>query len=160
MTTKRKAPARVRVVRAAQPAQPAAEFTISSNLIKWTVGIVGALLSVVVAWFAVWDRIDSHWRLETVQAANDKRIDNDIKSAVQKAEQDTKAMATKAEVGRAWVRSSVIETKAYTASGFARICKALKIPGDECEHQKTEAEQFRVEAADAKRDALNAGKEK
>lgn len=139
---------------------PAQEFTISAGLIKWAVGIIGALLTCVVAWFAVWDRIDSHWRLETVQAANDKRIDADIKQARDKADGDTKALAKSAEVGRAWVRSSIIETKAYTAAQFARLCRALKLPGEECDRQKNEADQFRLEAADAKREALNAGKEK
>ncbi len=136
------------------------EFTVSASFIKWMVGIVVLILGGVVSWFAVWDRIDSHWRLETVQALNDKKVDDQIKQAREKAEADTKALAKNADVGRAWVRSSVIETKAYTAAQFARICRALKLPGDECERQKAEADQFRIEASDAKRDALNAGKEK
>lgn len=150
---------------------PPQEFVISAGMIKWTVGIVGGILTVVVAWFAVWDRIDSHWRLESVQAANDKRIDADLKAtkdkaaddfkiAVAKAEQDTKALAQRAEVGRAWVRASVIETKAYTAAGFARICRALKLPAEECDKQKEEAAQFKVEATAAKTEALTAGKDR
>ena len=146
MTTKRKPPPQ--------------EFTISAGLIKWAVGIIVLILGGVVSWFAVWDRIDSHWRLETVQAANDKRIDADIKQAREKAENDTKALARNAEVGRAWVRSSIVDTKAYTAAQFARICHALRLPAEECERQKVEADQFRQEAADAKREALVTGKEK
>lgn len=139
---------------------PPQEFTISAGFIKWAVGIVATILTCVVAWFAVWDRIDNHWRLETVQTATDKRIDADIKAARDKADTDIKVLAKSAEIGRAWVRSSVIETKAYTAAQFARFCRALKLPGDECDRQKTEADQFRQEAADAKREALNTGKEK
>ena len=139
---------------------PPQEFVISAGMIKWTVGIVGAILTCIVAWFAVWDRIDSHWRLESVQAANDKRIDADILAAKLKAEQDTKSLAQKAEVGRAWVRASVIETKAYTAAGFARNCRALKLPAEECEKQKEEAASFKTEATAAKQDALNAGKDR
>lgn len=136
------------------------EFVVTSSQIKWLVGILATVITIVVGWFAVWDRIDSHWRLESVQAANDKRIDADIVAAKAKAEQDTKLLAQKAEIGRAWVRLSVIETKAYTAAGFARICRALKLPVEECEKQKEEAAAFKAEATAAKTEALNAGKER
>jgi hypothetical protein len=130
------------------------EFTISAGMIKWAVGIIGGVLTVLVAWFAVWDRIDTHWRLESVasqkekeQATHDKQVDLQIQS-----------VAKRAEIGRAWVIYNVADGKAYTAAQFARICRALTLPADECARQDADALGFRQEATEAKRQAAEAGK--
>lgn len=134
--------------------EPPQEFTVSAGMIKWGVGIIGGLLTVLVAWFAVWDRIDTHWRLESVasqkekeQATHDKQVDMQIQQ-----------VAKRAEVGRAWVLFSVADGKAYTAAQFARICRALRLPSDECIRQDADAQAFRQESIEAKRQAAEAGK--
>jgi len=136
------------------------QITIGAGALKWTIGVVGSLLVAIVAWFAVWDRIDTHWRLETVQAATDKRVEANIAAVKDKADADTKTIARRAEIGRAWVLSAVAETKAYTAAQFARICRPLKLAPDECSRQDADATQFRQEAMEAKRAASDAGKDK
>jgi hypothetical protein len=135
------------------------EFTISAGMIKWLAGFVGLVLTAVVAWFAVWDRIDTHWRLETVQAARDKDTATQIAAVKDKAEADTKALAKKAEVGRAWLFYGLADGKAYTAAQFARVCKALKLPADDCERQKEDATRFQRDADAAKQTAAATGKD-
>ncbi len=151
-----------------KPEPPARqEFVISAGLIKWAISIGGGLVVLIGGWFVIWDRVDTHWRLEQVQAAKDKeyaaevkRLDNDVKAAREKAESDTKILAKKAETGRAWVLWGITDTKAYTASQFVRICHALKLPNEECARQEAEASAFRQEAADNKRTAQTTGQDK
>lgn len=149
------------------PEPPPKEFTVSAGMIKWLVGFLGGVVVLIGGWFVIWDRIDTHWRLEQVQSAKDKeaaaeirRIDADVKAAREKAETDTKLLAKKAETGRAWVIWSVQDTKAYTAAQFARVCRALKLPPDECARQDGDAQLFRQDATNAKHEAADAGKEK
>lgn len=157
---------------------PKQEFTISASMLKWTVSLVAALFAAVAGYWVIADRVDQHWRLEQVQAAKDKeyaaeikRVDADVKAAREKAEIDTKAarekaesdtkvLAKKAESGRAWVVWSITDTKAYTATKFAKVCKALKLPSDECASWDDDSRAFKLEANDKKHDAENSSKEK
>lgn len=168
---------------------PKQEFTISASMLKWTVSLVAALFAAVAGYWVIADRVDQHWRLEQVQAAKDKeyaaeikRVDaeakiarekaeadvkaarekaeGDTKAAREKAESDTKVLAKKAESGRAWVVWSITDTKAYTATKFAKVCKALKLPSDECATWDDDSRAFKLEATDKKHEAENSSKEK
>lgn len=156
---------------APRPAPSGRDFTITAGTIKWVVGVILGFGALVTLYWQGSDRVtsalDARWRLEQVQASKDKefaaemkRVDSDIKSAREKEEQDIKALAKKAEVGRAWVLWRVIDGNANTAASFARICRALKLPADECARQDSDALMVRQEAAEAKRAATDAGKDK
>lgn len=143
------------------------EFTISAGMIKWVVSVVGSLIVLVGGWFVVWDRIDTHWRLEQVQAAKDKeyaaelhRIDNDVKAAKEKAEADTKLLAKKAEVGRAWVVWSIVDTKADISTKLVALCKGLKLSQSECDRWAEDARRAASEAERKKSAAEDSSKEK
>lgn len=139
---------------------PPKEFTISASLIKWAIGAVAGLLTAIVTWFAVWDRIDTHWRLETIQAAQDKKIEADIKSAREKADADTKRLAQRAEVGRSWLFYAVVDGKALTASYMLEMCKAMKRPEEVCSRFAKDETKFTQQAEQARSAAAEAGKEK
>lgn len=144
--------------RRAAPADDDPGFTISPRFIKWALGAVGTLLGVLVAWFAVWDRIENHWRLETIQATRDKQIDAEIKNVREKAEADTKAIAKRAEIGRSWLFYNLSDFRADNSQQWAQVCTALKQPPEVCAKWQSDAAQLRQEAADAKRSANETGK--
>jgi dipeptide/tripeptide permease len=129
-------------------------FEISIGMVKWIVGFAVTGVGLVTGWFVVWDRIDGHWRQESVQIAKDRESEAKEKQI----HAEIAAVSKKAEVGRAWVLWSVQDTKAYTAAQFAMICRALKQP--ECAQKDTDAAQFRQDASEAKRSASEAGKDK
>lgn len=133
---------------------------LSPAAIKWGLSAVAAVLGVIVVWWQVWDRIDAHWRLETVQAAQDKALKADIQAAKDKADADVKELARRAEVGRAWLFWSVTDGKAVNTSQWAELCKFLKRPGDVCVKYEQDAAAYRQEAVEAKRAATAAGREK
>ncbi len=144
MAPKRKpASSRPVVVKAPQ------EFVISSGMIKWVVSIVGGLLVAYTGWKVVWDDIRTYWRLETIQQAKDKETETKLK-----------AVAQRAEVGRAWVFYSIADAKAFNAQQWATFCKALKLPSDACDQLKEQARQYHEEAVAAKSSANEAGKDK
>lgn len=145
---------------ARQQARRSDEFVVSSRMIRWAIGFVGAALAAIVAWFTIWDRIDSHWRLETVQKAQDAKQKAELDALRDKTDSDMKQLAKRAEVGRAWVLWSVMDSKATNATQFSEICKSLKRPGEVCAKYEQDAVQFRQEASDAKRAAQDAAKEK
>ncbi len=136
------------------------EFTVSSKFIGWAIGVLAGLLGAIIAWNQLWDRIDSRWRLETIQAAQDKKIAADIAAVKDKAETDTKRLAQRAEQGRAWLFWSITDSKAQSADQWATVCASLKLPVDTCGKFKQNAENLRQEALAAKRDATDASKDK
>lgn len=131
---------------------------LSPRLIKWAAGAIGALLGALVAWFAVWDRIENHWRLETIQATRDKQLDAEIKATRDKADADTKALAKRAEVGRSWLFYNLSDFRADNSQQWAQVCTALKQPPEVCSKWQADASQLRQEATEARRAASDAGK--
>ena len=140
----------------APPPEPAG-IRVTPSMAKWVVGFLGAVLTMVLAWWAVSDRIvtslDARWRLEQVQAAkdkeqaqHDKQVDDQIKN-----------VAKRAEVGRAWVMFNVIDGTAKTAATFTRLCKGLKLAPETCNEFAEEARGAKVDAAAAKAAASAAG---
>ncbi len=127
-------------------------FEVSIGMVRWVVGAVVTVIAALTGWFVVWDRIDGHWRQESVQIAKDKEAEAKEKQL----RSEIAAVNKKAEVGRAWVLWSVQDTKAYTAAQFAMICRALKQA--ECAQKDNDAAQFRQDASEAKRSASEAGK--
>lgn len=134
-------------------------IAFSPTTIKWVAGVLSGIFALIVGWFAVWDRIDSRWRHESVQAAQDKATAAEIKALADKAEAADKELARRAEAGRAWVFWSVIDSKAVNSSQWAELCKYLKRPGDVCARFEAEAQQYRQEATDAKRAAQAVGRD-
>jgi hypothetical protein len=135
-------------------------IAFSPSFIKWAIGVAAGLVGLVVAWNSLVDRIENHWRLESIQTAKDAKVDADIKAARDKAEQDTKALARRAEVGRAWLFYSLGDFRANSSQQWAQVCPALKQPREVCERWAADAMQARQEAAEAKRSATDAGKDK
>jgi hypothetical protein len=135
-------------------------LAFSPAFIKWAIGVVAGLFAAIVAWNSLVDRIENHWRLESIQTTKDAKVDADIKSARDKAEQDTKALARRAEVGRAWLFYSLGDFRANNSQQWAQVCPALKQPREVCERWAADAAQHRQEAAEAKRSATDAGKDK
>lgn len=178
--TKRRAVAKPRTPWPRPDELPAQEFAITPVMIKWTAGLVAAVLAAIVSWYVIWDRIDAHWRLESIQAAKDKEIEAKVnaqkteieaKVLAQKTEVDVrlkaqhdesekglKQMAVRAEVGRAWLFWSMTDLKAEQRERYVQLCKFLKWPSAECEKAQLEAVRARQEEMDAKRSAQNAGK--
>ena len=133
-------------------------FVFTSGQVKWALGLLAGLAALIIGWQQVWERFETHWRLETIQASQDKRIDADIKAVREKAEADTKALARRAEVGRAWLFYSIGDFRADNSQQWAQVCPALKQPPEVCAKWLADAQQYRQEAADAKRQATEAGK--
>lgn len=133
---------------------------INPRWVKWGIGVITGMFGLFLAVLAVWDRVESHWRLESIQKSNDQKIAADFKAARDKSDADNKALARRAESGRAWLFWSVADAKAVNASQWAELCKFLKRPGDMCARYERDAEQYREEAAAAKRAAQDVGKEK
>lgn len=144
MTTKRKAV----TIRTAEP-KPPQEFVISAGMIKWAVGVIGGLFVAYAGWKVVWDDIKTYWRLEAVQQAKDKETEVKLK-----------AIAQRADVGRAWLFYSIADAKAFNAQQWATFCKALRLPQDACDQLRDQSKQYHDEANQAKSDANAAGKEK
>jgi hypothetical protein len=159
-----------------------AEFTVSSKFIGWAIGAVAGLLGALVAWNQVWDRFETHWRLEKTQSIQDAKVaadiqavkdkteadvkavkektDADIKAAKEKAESDTKRLAQRAEQGRAWLFWSITDSKAQSADQWATVCASMKLPAETCLKFKETAKKLETEASLAKKDAVDAGKDK
>lgn len=133
-------------------------FTFTSGQVKWVVGILGGLLALFLAWDQVWQKIEAHWRLEAVQAAKDKQLDTQMKSIEDKAANDSKQIARRAEIGRAWLFYNLSDFRADNTQQWAQVCTALKQPPEVCQKWQADAAQLRQEAADAKRQANEAGK--
>lgn len=129
------------------PAVPV-EFTLSSRTIKMFIGALVAFAALYGGWKVVWDDIRTFWRLEATQLVKDKDTEAKLK-----------AISTKAEVGRAWVFSSIANANAFNAQQWATFCKALRLPEDACAQLKEQATQFRQEATAAKAAAMAAGKD-
>lgn len=142
--------------RRADDAEPS--FVLTSGQLKWALGVLAALFGVYLAWTQIWDRFETHWRLETIQSARDKQIDSEIKATKDKAEADTKQLARRAEVGRAWLFYSLGDFRADNSQQWAQVCPALKQPPEVCAKWAADAQQYRQEAADAKRAATESGK--
>lgn len=119
--------------------QPVDVVHVASS-IKWVIGAVGAVLGLLVAWYIVQDRIDSHWRLETVQTVKDKEVEVKLRT-----------LAQKAEVGRAWLFVAITDFKADWREQQADDCREQKKPN--CARSESAALQARAEAQDAKRNA-------
>lgn len=133
-------------------------FMFTSGQLKWALGVLAGLFGLYLAWTQIWDRFEAHWRLETIQTVRDKQIDSEIKATKDKAESDTKALARRAEVGRAWLFYSLGDFRANNSQQWAQVCPALKQPREVCEKWAADAQQYRQEAADAKRQATESGK--
>lgn len=135
-------------------------FAVTSRQIKWAIGLLGGIVGLYLGWQQVWDRFDAHWRLESIQATQDKSVQIQMKAIEDKASAETKAIARRAEVGRAWLLYSLGDFRADNGQQWAQVCPALKQPPEVCEKWKQDAQQARQEAMDAKRQANEAGKDK
>lgn len=145
------------------------QIVLSPSSIKWILSVLGTLVAFVIGYWTLWDRVqaslDARWRLESVQQAKDReqeahyaRIDAAIKAERTQSEAELKALAKRAEQGRAWVLWSVIDSRALNTEQFAVICNSLKRPGEVCLKFERDAMQYRQEAQEAKRAAQEAGK--
>lgn len=158
MAAAKKKPARVVVRNDEGPTSN--DFAISARVLWWVGGGIGALLVGVVSWFTIWDRIDTHWRLESIQTAKDKEIAATVQAARDKAESDVKQLTRRAEVGRAWLFWSINDSKADNAGRWSEACKVLKWPQQICSRYEADAMRYRQEEIEAKRTATEAGKDK
>jgi len=145
----------------------AKDFRVTANTIKWIVGCILGVGSLLFLYWAVTDKLDARWRLEQVQAAKDKeyaaelkRVDSEVKAARDKAELDTKALAAKAEQGRAWLQWSVVDTRADISTKLALLCRGLKLTQSECDRWADDARRTQDEAARKKTAAEESGKGK
>jgi hypothetical protein len=127
---------------------PRQELTFRASTVKWLIGTLASLFLLYGGWKVVWSDIDNHWRQEVIQVAKDKETDAKVK-----------ALAQKAESGRAWLFWGLGDFKASNQKQWAAVCPALKQSPDVCAQWKADALQYQQEAADAKRDATNIGKE-
>lgn len=147
--------------RSRSSAPPARDgFTLTSKQISWIIGTLASLFALFYGWTQVWDRIEAHWRLESIQAARDKQIDAAIASVKEKADADTKALAKRAEVGRSWLFYNLSDFRADNSQQWAQVCTALKQPAEVCAKWQSDAMQLRQEAQEAKRAASDTGREK
>jgi hypothetical protein len=132
---------------------------LSPAVIRWGLSVFASILGIAYAWHQGWEKVESHWRLESVQAAQDRATAAAIKAVEDKADAADKELARRAEVGRAWVFWAVVDSKATNSSQWAELCKYLKRPGDVCARFEAEAQQYRQEAIDAKRTAQAIGRD-
>lgn len=134
-------------------------FAVNSRQLKWVLGILTSIIAVYFGWQQAWDRYEAHWRLESVQAAKDKQIEAQMKAIEDKATAENKALARRAEVGRAWLFYSLGDFRADNSQQWAQVCSALKQPPEVCEKWKADAQTARQEAAEARRAATATGKD-
>lgn len=135
-------------------------FSISSRNFKWTIGVLATLIGIYLGWQQAWERYEAHWRLESVQSAKDKQIETQMKAIEEKAAAETKALARRAEVGRAWLLYSLGDFRADNGQQWAQVCPALKQPPEVCEKWRADAAAARQEATEAQRAARAAGSNK
>lgn len=134
-------------------------FVFTPRQVKWAIGLAAAIVGLYLGWQQAWDRYEAHWRLESVQKSKDKQIESEMKGIADKAAADNKALARRAEVGRAWLFFSLNDFRADNGQQWAQVCPALKQPPEVCEKWKADAQVARQEATEARRAATAAGKD-
>jgi hypothetical protein len=166
MTKRRAAPQR-----AAVREPPREGVSISPAAIKWIAGTLAAIFAAVVAWWQIWDRVDNHWRLETIQKAQDDKLAADVKAAREKAEADVKATEAKIKAelathkerdasSSAWTLYVIQDFRAAVESKWASDCIRNKAPVDICREQDRKAQEASAQASNLKAQAQQASKEK
>lgn len=129
-------------------------------MIKWGVGLLASLLAGLVAWFTVWDRIDTHWRQETVQKAQDQKIEATVKAVADKAATDLESHKTAEARRSAWTLWFIQDFRAAAEMKWAEDCASAKKPADVCREYERRAAATAREADNLKAAAKDASKEK
>ncbi len=140
--------------------EPQREFTISASAIKWTAGVGASLLAALVAWFTVWERIDTHWRQESVQKAQDQKIEAQVKAVGDKAATDLEIHKTAEARRSAWTLWFIQDFRAAAERKWAEDCIGAKKPSDVCREYQHRADATAREADSLKSVAKEASKEK
>lgn len=135
------------------------DITISPAMLKWIVGVVGGLLAALVLWWQVWDRIDSRWRLETIQKAKDDQADAAIKGVEAKAAADLAKHKEADRRGDAWTLFVIQDFRAAAETKWAEDCTKEKRPADVCRELDRKATDSRQRATELRGAAMAASKE-
>lgn len=110
---------------------------VTTRLIKWLSGIVGAIAVIVVAFWQLGNWLDNHWMLATIANQREEKHDAAIKALAEKNAGDYKVLSDKydaqllklaldASRGRAWLIFSVADLKTLVLEGRADDCKEKK----------------------------------
>lgn len=153
-----------------KPVEEDDDPTISPRQLKWLLWVAGAVLGLLLVWWQVWDRVESHWRREEVQKAIDAKVAAEIVAAKEKAASDLAAVDKKATDAlsdhlkadarsRAWTLFAIQDFRAAAETRWAEECIAKKLPADVCRDLDRKATASRQQAQEARTRAMEASKE-
>lgn len=144
---------------AVEPVDDGREFTVTPAMLKWGFGVMTALLGAFILWTQAWEKIDSRWRLESIQKANDAKVSAEI-SAIDKKAVDALSDHVKADNrSRTWTLFVIQDFRAAAETRWAEECVDKKRPADVCRELDRKATESRARAAEMRSKAMEASKE-
>lgn len=134
--------------------------SISPAAIKWIVGTLAALFAAIVAWWQIWDRVDNHWRLESIQKAQDDKAAAEIKAVREQTKAELLVHKDRDASSSAWTLYVIQDFRAAVESKWASDCLRNKAPLDICREQDRKAQEASTQASNLKAQAQQISKEK
>jgi hypothetical protein len=137
-----------------------AGFTISPATVKWGLSGVAALFAALVGYWQVMDRIDNHWRLESIQRAKEAQDAAELKALRDKLEAELREHKGNDVRTAAWTIWLIQDFRAAAEQKWAKDCVHLKYDAGMCSELEQQAAETRRQAIESKHKAEDVSKEK